>query len=856
MVKTSITNFRLKRLKNHTHSAASNLPPRPKTLATNELKLLVSLLSRKSRRAGLNKKRQRKVSNVKPMASVTLQFLCLLALYVTLSKSCRAVRCKLLPSTPDISSEFQSLASENGVRIIYLSLKVGNSSYRPLDLKNVLFPEIWVWATSISEPMLSMGYDYDIFSLSLLNNQARSMDVHLIEEPSGCLADLNSSCQSIVVGKALLKNVTRKTSDKQPQRSDVVCVAMIGKAETPSDYINGNIEYHCCEADKGEKKAFEPPLQCDLSVKRSKWFTAFSNVLLVAAFIILFYCPAFPFALPEEIVMNIADEIKKEKEANDLDSREERGTTHGSDSSLLQNENETTVRQDDVPSVIPGEKDDKLAIPVDDTSPITCSVLLQKCATKLPGFQLSFNIKLVFLSYFVVPFVLYIVLLLTLALKGSYLQEAFRKQTAYLGGITFYLLYSLRGYDIIFILCFFLAPFVIVVSVKPKDLIENVRATYTEVIMARITYERTIGERICMNLLILQDKVHQIFSSSTHSYLNGLEKFLDFTIRAFLRRTQYSAQASRMKRLLCVLCVLILSLLGLLFGVVLGGIFLTIFLVKTVFFAVVLSPSANAMGFLWRKLINELDRHQCPPSDICAFIVTFLVFVDSNFAIIAACATVTFSCYLIIEVFGYTLMGLILNADIATPYAVFLLVVVTNVYLCYANLQHRYKEAKGIISKEWRKNKGLLLQDQTHLVTSNDDTIPKELFWFVCGEDLNAEYTILPIQTEMLHMFRNIICILAFLFLSLSTVIFFSDLYQISSLASSIAVFITGVIPKLFLQGFTKRKTLGGWEKIKITRQIEKAVKEYIDDVNNGERPRPMPEELTLRNMMYTNMPV
>lgn len=80
-------------------------------------------------------------------------------------------------------------------------------------------------------------------------------------------------------------------------------------------------------------------------------------------------------------------------------------------------------------------------------------------------------------------------------------------------------------------------------------------------------------------------------------------------------------------------------------------------------------------------------------------------------------------------------------------------------------------------------------------------------------------------------------------------------MYQISTLASSIAVFITGVIPKLFLQGFTKRKSLAGWEKIKITRQIEKAVKEYINDINDGEGPRSMPEEFMLRNMMYTHMP-
>lgn len=647
----------------------------------------------------------------------------------------------------------------------------------------------------------------------------------------------------------LLENVTRKNSDKPLQTADVVCVALIEKAvQTFSDYIDGNVEYHCCEADKGGKNTFQPPLHCDLRVKKRDWFTAFDYVLLVAAFVILLYCPAFPFALPEAIVMNITEEIEKEKNVG----CEELQMTHRSDSNLQTNENETSVRQDEASSVIP---DGRRVIPVDDTSPITCPVLLQICANKLPGFQLSFNVKLVFLSYFVVPFFLYIDLLLSLILKGDYLKEAFRKDKASLGGIVFYLLDLLRGIDIIVCLIFFLAPFIIVVSLKPKDLIEDYKVLSSIVIESE-TYKRTVGKRIRVNLLILQDKVHQTFSSSSQSYVNGLKKFMDFTIRGFLKKAKYSVHISRIRRLLCVLCVLILSLLGFLFGVVLGGIILTTFLVKIVFFATIkLSPSSSVLVFLWGKLTNELDRHKCPPSDICAFILTFLVFVDSNLALITACSVVSISCYLIIKVFGYTLMGLILNADIATPYAVFLLVVVTNVYLCYANLQNRYKEAKEIISKEWGKNKGLLLHDQMILKNSLDGTIPRDLFWVVCGEDLNAEYTILPIQAEVFFMFRNMICILAFLFLSLSTVIFFSDLYQISTVASSIAVFITGVIPKLFLQGFTKRKTLGGWEKIKITRQTEEAVKTYIEYVNNGTSPERVPEELALGNEMVMTRP-
>ncbi len=132
-------------------------------------------------------------------------------------------------------------------------------------------------------------------------------------------------------------------------------------------------------------------------------------MLLVAELIVLLYCPAFIFALPEAITINITEEIEKE-EAHD----QELEMTHGSDYQPQTNETETSARQDETSSVIP---DVRLVIPVDDTSPITWQVVLQNCANKLPGFQLSFNVKLVCLSYLVVPFLLYIDLLLKITLK-------------------------------------------------------------------------------------------------------------------------------------------------------------------------------------------------------------------------------------------------------------------------------------------------------------------------------------------------------------------------------------------------------------------------------------------------------
>ena len=95
--------------------------------------------------------------------------------------------------------------------MVYLNLKFGNDSYYPLVLQHFLSYR-WVWANNITEPMLSLPDDFDILSLGLLNYQVRSMDVHLEDQPSGCLAmhfelELNSP------GHSRRKSAVRKCND-------------------------------------------------------------------------------------------------------------------------------------------------------------------------------------------------------------------------------------------------------------------------------------------------------------------------------------------------------------------------------------------------------------------------------------------------------------------------------------------------------------------------------------------------------------------------------------------------------------------------------------------------------------------
>ena len=162
------------------------------------------------------------------MAVILLSFIASSLFLVSVAaneQNCRKLNCKVLPVRENLESEFRLKASEKGVRVVYLNLKIGNNSYNPLDLPDEFLPNRWVWARSNNEPMLSLPFDFDILSLGLLNYQVGSMTVSLRDEPSGCLAGLNSTCQNMAVGRALLDNVTSESRGK----TGVVCIAMIDK---------------------------------------------------------------------------------------------------------------------------------------------------------------------------------------------------------------------------------------------------------------------------------------------------------------------------------------------------------------------------------------------------------------------------------------------------------------------------------------------------------------------------------------------------------------------------------------------------------------------------------------------------
>ena len=715
---------------------------------------------------------------------------CFLA-FCAAKQNCSEFQCKAVLVGENIASEFESKASEKEVRMVYLNLEIGNGSYQPLELEDEFFPERWVWSRSISEPMLSLPYDYDILSLGLLNYQVRSMTVKLEDQPRGCLAGLNSSCQNLAVGRALLDNLTHHDTE-------VVCVAVIEK-----DNGSGlsSINYRCCSS--------TPVSHCDLPVKSSNWYDAFKTFLGLLPAVVVLYYPVFLSVLPD-CIFNLQYECDKEERIED------ELTDSGQAESIANHTRSGYERITDL------EQEDRLAsaevIPVDDASPITCSTLLLGYIQRLPNLRLSFNAKLAVMVYCIVPFVAYVQLGLYLSFKREYILESFGKIPLWqLLSQGFSVNYS-YVYTFNFFFCFILwavGSLMTILFVRPKDLFLQEETAcpmceFTKIVLPELEEDLTesvanIGDKMLLHLKILQQMVYVSMSFFLRLHNSGSKTLLNLSNCSSLKMNR--GMRSRVRRALCVWWVLFSTVPIFLLGLVLGVICLVLFLVTLGFSLLFFSPFLTLIvSFVmkFREVTARLGK--------CLYCLAILLFLLYEMILILTYFPIAISCYFLAGLLGFIMMGLVLNAKIVTPYVAFFLVTTTNIYLCYANLQSRYKEVKGYILKYWQK--------ESQTICSDQDTISTRLFWFVCDRGF-------PVKTEVCLMFRNIAVIVTFLFLAVSTIIFLGNVHDVSTVVSTIAVFISGVIPSLFFKGSTKGENFSGWAKIKVKREIETAVKEF-----------------------------
>ena len=707
----------------------------------------------------------------------------------------RDVDCRLLPTDKDISTEFRPQASGERVKMVYLNLKIGNGSYHPLELADEFLPERWVWAKSIEEHMLSLPENYDVLSLGLLKYQVTSLDVHLADKPTGCVASLNSSRQNMAIAKMLLEYVTVEKKNSSDLRSQVVCVEMIKvmKGED-SKYL----EYQCCRISPNNLESHQ--VLCDQTVSKSHWAELLDTILILIAFFLVLFFPAFPLALPDYI-------FSLQRECDKAEDRPTEDTGRHADRLHHTRNGYVEINQDD-------EEDDGIA--VDDATPLTISTLLFQVVQRLPDSRFSFNLKLAFMLVFLCPLSIYVQLGLTLALNKRHMDETLRKKVD-------------RGlFDSVpFIAVLICVYLFLVLFLRPKDLFLSNQITRRCLCdkaskllgFSLLDIERSsVGDEIRVHLNLLKYGVYNLVSIFTNWFLRKLKTlFSTFTCSI----TMSKRKVSRMRSALCVVWVIVSFFLILLLAIFSEVFFIFLCLVMQVWFLFIFSPFFTLFLIFSLKTSHRLTRvfgeYRVLNRVTGVFTIGFFSLTCSSVILLCTTTLLTSSFLFFTNTVAYTTMGIALNADNVTPYAAFVLVIITNIYLCYTNFQNRCKEVKGMISTcRWELHKN------TESFYSND-TIPTRLYWFVCS-------IVLPVKSEICRMLRNMALILIFLSLVVYSIAFYGSKNNVSAIFSVIAVVLTGVVPALLLKLLTEGKPFKGLEKVNLKRKIHFAVEQFYQE--------------------------
>ena len=582
------------------------------------------------------------------------------------------------------------------------------------------------------------------------------------------------------------------------ENTPVVCVAIL-KTTTTDASSEHVMNYHCCNVHK-EPRTGPATIRCGQRIDVVNWVEIVSKIFFFLSYILALFTPALPLILPD-YVFSLKDEDEKENRPAEQIS--------GERARLQRVNNEATEGEQDN-----HQEETSKFIPVDDSSPMNLSTLLRESVQKLPDIPLSFNIKLAVMCLCVYPCVVYVQIGLYHMLKKTSIDEITKKH------VKVYSVFSLGAVfpvDFRFKLGFVFAmitTFISVLLLRPEDFFlreEELCHACRSISLRNDSFNFSLASRAT-----LSDEMYRHLKLLRH-YIRHFRERGIFRLPADIGVSIYCClslgcqlenkrKESRVWHMLCLFFRFISFLLALPFIILVGVLYLFFSIVGLISLLYVFSPALTIFCFLQTKISSRLEERP-----ILRMIVQVFVFILTNLCIYLFYWLVT-SWVFILTVVAYTIIGLALNASIVTPFLAFFLMLTTNLYLCYAKMQRKYKEVKKMISARLQA-----LQGESD---APKGTICAKIYWFVCDK-------VLPVKSEMCRMLCNMILAAAFLFLALSAIVFIANGYDISTLTTTISVFFTGSIPPLFLKVLTTRNRIVGWAKIKMEREIDQAVKEY-----------------------------
>ena len=274
------------------------------------------------------------------------------------------------------------------------------------------------------------------------------------------------------------------------------------------------------------------------------------------------------------------------------------------------------------------------------------------------------------------------------------MKEVHKKPTASLVGPLFSYLFDFQGF---LARLMALAPLILILLSSPKDFLITVREDVRQVICP-VRKENTVsvGEDMLQNLRKLTVNSYKLPSCLIKFHQKALAKSIKFFTNYAIKKM--GPPWKRAKTPFIALWVLFWDVvLVIVVGVILEGVCLCILLLGLVLLIYWYSPWFSLMLVCLRKLGQMLKkwslevfnkyRHCLTPMFIGVqiFLVGFQLLLMA--ILTDGCLVGGLSCRCITHMCGLVILGLVLNASIAGPFVALSIVALTNIYLCYYNLQ-------------------------------------------------------------------------------------------------------------------------------------------------------------------------
>ena len=372
-----------------------------------------------------------------------------------------------------------------------------------------------------------------------------------------------------------------------------------------------------------------------------------------------------------------------------------------------------------------------------------------------------------------------------------------------------------------------LAPLILILFSSPKDFLITVTEDIRQV-KCPVCRENTVsvGEDMLRHLRKLAVDSYKLASCLINVHQKALAKSIKFF-------THYAIEKmvppwKRAKTPFIVLWVLFWDVvLVIVVGVILGGVCFCVLLIGLVFLICCYSPWGSLMLVCLRKLGQMLKKWSLEEfNQYRHYLTPMFIGVQVGFQLLLmailtnGCLVGSLSCRCITRMFGLVTLGLVLNASVVGPFLALSIVALTNIYLCYYNLQMYYRDVKEMISEKWQTLDG----------KREHGAIPEDLFWRICSEASNSNKAVPPVRGEVNRMLSNMAIILIFLVLVFCSVFLVTDASSMSAVPSTIAVFLSGAIPSLLFKGLTHGKRFTGETRVRMIREIEEAVIKYKEN--------------------------